>query len=271
MSSPIAPYDPNSASIWRESVLKPVEESKSPSVHSIEKAWRSVSCFPTTVSPKRADSRYHSCHELNLLPHRSTIVRPVHLPANERRIFFPSSHHSQQFKSPDQPIAAFPDMAKDFDLECALGTGDALATNGVDPDIVESKISSVSRLSLLRPPPLDLRLQLDEAIQPPPDKVDGQILRHIERTRVCEMESDISSPYVIRPRVHNNSSTPISPFTPLVLSHRDSRNACPEDGQVITDRRKRQTRQKWFTRYFQRNQQTDAIYRQVNDAMLDYR
>ncbi len=243
---------------------------------------RSRSCAPLGKPSPLESVKSRSCGELNLLLSyhpKQRLPRPNTLPVKDKRFFFPSTSTSQQSKSPEKPIA-FDDMDEDFDFKPVRPRGDIAAVDALIPDQVDAKISTISnisRLSSLRPPPLDLRPQSMtdyNKVKDTPLTTESRQIEFVEKPHsqsyaVYEPDSAVSSPYVVRPRTHN-TSTPLSPFTPLVLPHESSRQAHFDDLQLV-HRRERQKPLRIFDRYFQRNPQTLEIYRQVDDPMLDYR
>uniref|UniRef100_A0A5K3FLL8 Rhomboid domain-containing protein n=1 Tax=Mesocestoides corti TaxID=53468 RepID=A0A5K3FLL8_MESCO len=225
------------------------------------------------------DFKCQSCIELhNLQPGASAIHH-----SDERRFFFPSTSNSQLSKCPDR-LDEFAEIERDFEVEQTEGAGDLAAIDALLSSCVEPKVSTVfraSRLSMLRPPPLNLpsafnfTAEMNQDHSPSarktpltPDSRFNQVAESTQaHDRSADAQSEGSSPYFIRPRANHNdtSSTPVSPFTPLVLS-KPYRSAVT--GSM--NRRRLMWRLGAFNNFLQRSKQTEEIYRQV-DNLSDYR
>ncbi|KAL5111370.1 Inactive rhomboid protein 2 [Taenia crassiceps] len=246
---------------------------------SIKDASRSAPAKDVATSK---DSRCHSCIELHSYSLKLPSRRPLDLPVSERRIFFPSTSTSQLSKTPDQ-TDGFADMSVDFAIKQTHNSNDVAALDRRFASRPETKISGASapsRLSMVRPPPLDLGPtsnfidsqgtdyggNLDDRV--PFSSTKNQSSHPLKYLSKKGVESDAGTPYIIRPRINRdeNVSTRISPLTPLILSKPGHPN-----GSKLLGQDKRNKPFRLLSNFFQRSKQTEEIYRQVDDSMLDYR
>uniref|UniRef100_A0A0R3W6E1 Rhomboid domain-containing protein n=1 Tax=Taenia asiatica TaxID=60517 RepID=A0A0R3W6E1_TAEAS len=240
---------------------------------SIGNALRSA---PAKDAATSRDSRCHSCIELHSYSQKIPTRRPLDLPVSERRVFFPSTSTSQLSKTPDQ-TDGFTDMAADFAAEQAHNSNDVAALDARIASHVETKtpgVLALSRPTMARPPPLDLG--------PTPNFIESQgtdyggnmggrvsslspnnqISHPLKKPSTKEAESDAGTPYIIRSRI-NRDETALTPLIVLKSGHRSGNKLLGQD--------RRHAPFRLLSNLFQRSKQTDEIYRQVDDSMLDYR
>lgn len=245
---------------------------------SIENALRSAPA--KDVTPR--DSRCQSCIELHSYSLKLPSRRPLDLPVSERRIFFPSTSTSQLSKTPDQ-IDGFADMLVDFAVKQTHNSNDVAALDARIALHTETKVSDIStpsRPTMTRPPPLDLGptsnfvesqgtgygSNLSGRVSPSSPNNQGS--QPLKQPSTKEAESDAGTPYIIRPRTNYdvNASTRMSPLTPLILLKPSHSN-----GSEFLRQGRRNAPFRFLNNFLQRSKQTDEIYRQVDDSMLDYR
>nr|CDS27432.1 inactive rhomboid protein 1 [Hymenolepis microstoma] len=206
--------------------------------------------------PEKLTSRSKSCIELRVSSHpKAPIARPADCPIQSRRIFFPSTSASQISKTPDQ-IDGFGDIEEDFNVNLTDVPKDIAALDACILSQVELEKPVVSRLSMLRPPPLNLDSVEMEELEGVTRALDNQI----PAIQTSAVEA-AGTPYFIRYRRDTSS-----PLSPLMLSkpHNSQRNK--ETGE-----RRLGGRFKFLGQYFHKSKPMDEIYRQVDDGMLDYR
>ncbi|VDN95967.1 unnamed protein product [Rodentolepis nana] len=211
---------------------------------------------PSKNIPEKLTSRSQSCIELHVSSHsKAPIARPVDCPIQGRRIFFPSTPTSQISKTPDQ-IDGFGDIEEDFEVRLADVPKDIAALDACILLQVELDKPVVSRLSMLRPPPLNLDSVEMEELEGVNTTLDNQI----PAIQTSAVEA-AGTPYFIRyPR---DTSSPLSPLM-LSKPHNSQSNKETCNGRLGR-------RFKFLGQYFKKSKPTDEIYRQVDDGMLDYR
>ncbi|VUZ55730.1 unnamed protein product, partial [Hymenolepis diminuta] len=215
---------------------------------------RALCSAPAKDLPGKVDSRPNSCIELRVFSHSKALAtRPADLPVQGRRIFFPSTSTSQISKTPDQ-IDGLEDIEADFNVELTDVPKDIAALDAHILSQVESKRPIVSRLSMLRPPPLNLdSVELAEV---------GDVARTSENPVIQTSAVEAAgTPYFIRYR--RDTSSPLSPLM-LTKPYSSQKNK-------QTNQSKQGERFKFLGQYFQKSKPMDEIYRQVDDSMLDYR
>ncbi|KAM7540708.1 hypothetical protein Aperf_G00000044894 [Anoplocephala perfoliata] len=223
---------------------------------------RAIRSAPPKNAEGSIDSKYNSCIELQAFPiSKVPATRPVDLPYQPRRIFFPSTSTSQISKTPDH-VDGFEDIEADFDVELTNDHTDIVALDARILSHVESKKPIISRLSLLRPPPLDLGVtndfiepqEIGDATQSPDNQITTQPSQAVE--------AEIGTPYFIG----YPKDASLSPLSPLMLV-----KPYPSKKNKSVDRRGQGRRFKLLGEHFRRSKQMDEIYQRVDDSMLDYR
>lgn len=238
-------------------------EKNAPSLSSrqIFSSRRAIRSAPTKNPERTMGSRCSSCIELQAFsPSKVAVTRPMDLPHQPRRIFFPSTSTSQLSKTPDH-IDGFEDIEADFNVQFTKDPTDIVALDARILSHVESKKPVVSRLSLLRPPPLDLGITNDfiepQEVGGATQSSDNQIAINPGQPAVA----DVGTPYFIG----YPKDASLSPLSPLMFvkpySKRDKFFGRGEQGG----------RFKLLGQYFRRTKQMDEIYQRVDDSMLDYR
>lgn len=234
---------------------------------------RALLSAPAKTSEKSDESKSRSCIELHTFSQKPSIAKSSDLRVRGRRIFFPSTSTSQISKTPDQ-TDGLGDMAADFEFEEFPECTDIVALDARIASHIQAKVSGASRLSMLRPPPLDLG---DTSNYTYDSNQDGTVLfvsqdnqgsRPVKQTVTADVHSAAGTPYIIRPRFNadDTSSAPVSPLTPLMLLNQDRLNE-----SNLFDRVSQRNPLRFLNNLFRRSKPSDKIYQQVDDSMLDYR
>ncbi|KAH9285784.1 Inactive rhomboid protein 1 [Echinococcus granulosus] len=289
VSSPLSNEILMSDTTWRASHAAPEHHDRNLEVLNNQESQRTplshgtaLRSAPVKGGATSRDFRSHSCIELHSYSLKTLSRGPLDLPVSGRRIFFPSTSTSQLSKTPDQ-TDGFGDMLVDFAVKQTHKSKDVAALDAQIASHLETKISGVSaapRLSMVRPPPLNLgpTLAFTESrgtdyganldVRGSSSSPDNQSSHPLKHPSAKHAGPDAGTPYIIRPRVHRgeNSSTPMSPLTPLILLKPDHHNS-----SKLLGRYRQSEPFRFLSHFFRRSKPTDEIYRQVDDSMLDYR
>ena len=225
---------------------------------------RALFSTPTQNNEKSDASKFQSCIELHTYSQKPPGL--VDSQIRERRVFFPSTSTSQISKTPDQPDG-LGDIAAAFKIEEPPDTIAEVVPDALTASSTQAKASDVSvstRLSLLRPPPLDLGVTTNFVYdsnmnaEVPSISQDNQGSRSLKR----------DGTHIIRPRFirHDAPKSLVSPLTPLLLLNSHRRNASNFFSRIGQSRLFRSLRHIFWS-----SKPTDEIYKQVDDSMLDYR